>query len=102
MLDASLEIRKFCARKSRRSLNSDRKLTLALIKSIEIIGEAASKVSDEFQSSHPEIPWKSIIGMRNRLIHVYFDVNLDVLWNTVVEDIPPLLETLESTVQREL
>ncbi len=62
-----------------------------------IIGEAASKVMDvhaEFAQQHPEVPWRSMRGMRNRIAHGYFDIELNVVWNTVQEDLPALLKTL--------
>ncbi len=83
---------------SRGTLEQDRKLVLALIKCVEIVGEAASKVSGEFQAAHPEIPWAMIVGMRNRLIHVYFDIDLDRVWDTVTDDLPALAAKLESLV----
>ena len=65
-----------------------------------IIGEAASKVSPETET-HPELcdlPWRDIVGIRNRLIHVYFDVDLDILWATIQRDLPPLIRALESAL----
>ena len=75
-------------------------LTLSLIKSIEIVGEAASKVTQETRQAYPEIPWPDIIAMRNRLIHIYFDIDLDRVWDTVTDDIPPLINLLESALNR--
>jgi uncharacterized protein with HEPN domain len=75
-------------------------LALAIIKELEIIGEAAGKVSAEARATYPEIPWADIIGMRNRLIHGYFDIDPDLIWNTVNDDLDPLLEQLEAIVQR--
>lgn len=98
MLDAAKEARSFIQNKSRRSLDSDRKLELALVKCIEIIGEAANKVTDESRKELPQIPWANIIGMRNRLIHAYFDINRDILWTTVNEDLPALIAEVEKTV----
>ena len=95
MLDAIEEARSFVKNRSRESLDNDRQLVLALIKDIEIVGEAASRISDEAQSASPEIPWASIIGMRNRLIHAYFDINLDILWQTVNQDLPKLAAELK-------
>lgn len=63
-------------------------LTLALVKSIEIIGEATSKVTSETKAHYAQIPWPSIVAMRNRLIHAYFDVDLDRVWDTVTDDLP--------------
>lgn len=95
MLDAAKEARSFIKNEERASIEKDRKLVLALIKSIEIIGEAANKVTKECREGIPQIPWPNIINMRNRLIHVYFDINLDILWETVNVDIPGLIEKLE-------
>ena len=70
-------------------------LVLSLIKEVEIIGEAAHRVSDSTRDSLPSIPWADVIGMRHRLIHAYFDINLDVLWQTVVGDLPGLISSIE-------
>jgi uncharacterized protein with HEPN domain len=98
MLDAARETLSFIEGKSRIDLNTNRMLVLSLVKDVEIIGEAASKVSQETIEKIPQIPWAKIIGMRNRLIHAYFEVDLDVLWKTVIDDIPPLIEELEKVV----
>ncbi|MDO8724093.1 MAG: DUF86 domain-containing protein [Syntrophales bacterium] len=95
MLDAAREALSFAEGKSRRTLPSDRMLILALIKSIEIIGEAASTVTPETRQKYPGIPWRDIIAMRNRLIHVYFDIDLDRLWDTITDDLPKLIVDLE-------
>ena len=70
----------------------------AVVKAIEIIGEAASRVSKNMQSVHPQIPWAEIIGMRNRLVHGYGDIQLDVVWQTVQDDLPNLVAQLEPLV----
>ena len=62
---------------------------------VEIIGEAANRVPEDFQEDHPEIPWAQIIGMRNRLIHGYDDVDLNFLWSVVQDDLPGLIVQLE-------
>ena len=95
MLDAARDAVSFAAGKSRSDLDSDRMLVLSLVKSIEIIGEAASKVTEETRRTHPSLPWIDIIGMRNRLIHAYYDVDLDRVWDTVMADLPPLTSELE-------
>lgn len=99
MLDAAREAESFSQNKTRNSLDTDRKLALALVKCIEIIGEAAAQISSQSREALPQIPWADIIGMRNRLIHAYFDINLDILWNTVVEDLPPLVAELEKIAE---
>ena len=70
-----------------------------MVKAVEIIGEAASKTSKECHKNLPQIPWANIIGMRNRLIHAYFDVNLDILWKTITEDLPPLTSELKEILE---
>jgi uncharacterized protein with HEPN domain len=95
MLDAAREATLFAQNKTRVSLNANRMLILAIIKDIEIIGEAASKVTKECREQLSGIPWLNIISMRNRLIHGYFDINLDIVWQTVIQDLPPLIDELE-------
>ncbi len=95
MIDAANEALSFVADKRRADLDRDRKLVLALVKSIEIVGEAASKVSRELKTESPQIPWIDIAAMRNRLIHGYFDVNLDIVWQTVTQELRQLLEAMQ-------
>lgn len=99
MLDAAQEAAFFAQNKTRSSLDTDRQLVLSLVKSIEIIGEAAANVTAKCREDFPQIPWRDIISMRNRLTHVYFDINLDILWKTVVEDLPPLIAELGKVVE---
>jgi len=89
MLDAAREAETFLAHQPREALDADRKLVLALVKDIEIIGEAASRISTETRQKTPCIPWAQIVGMRNRLIHAYFDIDVDTVWKTVKDDLPP-------------
>ena len=96
MLDATEEALEFVRGKRRAHLESNRMLVLSLVKELEIIGEAAGKVSDEIRSQYGAIPWQDISGMRNRLIHAYFDIDLDVVWSTVTKDLPQLKAALES------
>lgn len=96
MRDAAQQAAAFLEGAIRASLDEDTKLVFALVRAIEILGEAASKISTELREEHPEIPWPLIVGMRNRLIHAYFDVDLDILWETVTEHIPPLIEQVEA------
>lgn len=101
MLDAAKEAVSFVQGKERKDLDQDRKLVLSLVHLVEIVGEAAGKVSKKFQESHPKIPWAVMIGMRNRLIHAYFDIDPDRVWDTVNEDIPLLIIELEKIVPRQ-
>ena len=95
MLEAAQKITQYADGKGRDSLDHDEVLQLALIRLVEIIGEAAARVSTEFQATHPEIAWSALKGMRNRLIHAYFKVDMDVLWETVTISVPALIEQLE-------
>ncbi len=73
-------------------------LVLALVKDIEIIGEAAYQISEATREQLRHVPWDDIIGMRHRLVHAYFDINLDILWQTVQEDIPALIAVVQPLV----
>jgi len=99
MLDAATQAESFAKGENRGSLENDRKLVFALLKAVEVIGEAASQVSKDTRKELPLIPWADIIGMRHRLIHAYFAINLDILWNTIVKDLPPLVGVLEEVLE---
>ena len=99
MLDAALEIQQYVESSKREDLDRDRKLVHSLVRLLEIIGEAGAQVSEELRASAPEIPWAVIIGMRNRLIHAYFSVNLDVVWRTSTEDIRPLVKEVQRLLE---
>jgi uncharacterized protein with HEPN domain len=96
MLDHAREACTLVYNKSREDLDSDRLLNLALVRLLEIIGEAASRISPEDRARYAGIPWPQIIGMRNRLIHGYDLVDFEILWQTVVVDLPALIDALES------
>jgi uncharacterized protein with HEPN domain len=80
MLDAARSAQEFATGRSRGDLATDKMLTFAVVRAIEILGEAASRISAETRLAEPSIPWAEIVAMRNRLIHAYFDVDLDILW----------------------
>ncbi len=73
----------------------------AVIRPLEIIGEAAGRVSEETRQSHPEIPWQQMIGMRNRLIHEYFRIDVEAVWDTVHKDLPELITLIEPLIPPE-
>lgn len=93
--DAAREAIQFAKGRSRADLDTDRMLSLALVRLLEIIGEAARAISPTYREGHPEIAWKKMVGMRDRLTHGYFDVNLDIVWETVTQDLPGLIGSLE-------
>jgi uncharacterized protein with HEPN domain len=98
MRDAAREALAFAAGKQRTDLDNDRQLALAILKCIEIVGEASAAISVETTSRYPEIPWRQIRGMRNRLIHGYYEIDLNVVWDTVTRNLDPLLAALERVV----
>jgi len=100
MLEHAREAVAMVAGKERERLRSERMLELALVRLIEIIGEAAARVSPQGQSEYSSIPWRQVVGMRNRLVHGYDRVDLDVLWDTIEEDLPPLIAELERVVAK--
>ncbi|MGH3897971.1 MAG: HepT-like ribonuclease domain-containing protein [Pseudonocardiaceae bacterium] len=97
MRDATEQALDFVAGRSRPDLDSDLMLALALTKLVEVIGEAAKQVSPETRARFPGVPWSDVARTRDRLVHHYFDIDLDVLWQTVTVDLPQLLTALDST-----
>jgi uncharacterized protein with HEPN domain len=95
MLDHAKEAVNLLSGKEKEVLARERVLELALVRLIEIVGEAANRLSIEDQSRYPSIPWREIVGMRNRLVHGYDAIDLDVLWDTVQVDLPQLIKELE-------
>jgi uncharacterized protein with HEPN domain len=100
MFEAANDALTFAKGRQRSELDRDRQLLLSIVKSIEIIGEAASKVSTSAQEKHSDIPWHAIITMRHRLVHGYFDIDHEVVWQTLLLDLPPLLGQLEAIMQQ--
>jgi uncharacterized protein with HEPN domain len=98
MLDAAREALDFVRGKTEHSVGEDRQLVLSLVKEIEIVGEAAGKVSEPTRQQLPQIPWSDIVDMRNHLIHVYFDIDVGVVWDTVSKDLPPLATALQDVL----
>ena len=86
---------------SRAAYDADENLRLALIHLIQVIGEAARQVSEEFSNGHPEIQWADIIGMRHKVVHDYLGVDEDIVWQVVTDDLPRLVTALEPLVPPE-
>jgi len=100
MLDHALEAVQMCVGRSRTDLDTARMLNLALVRLVEIVGEAANRVAEAGQEARPEIPWRQIIGMRNRIVHGYDRVDFNLLWDTIHHDFPPLIAKLKATLGR--
>ena len=101
MLVAAREAVAFTHGMSFAGFAGDRRSQLAILKSVEIVGEAASRVSAETKERNSDIPWREVVGMRNRLVHAYFDIDLRLVWDTVHDDVPALIAQLESLVPPE-
>jgi uncharacterized protein with HEPN domain len=80
-------------------LKSDKKTQYAVIRCLEVIGEAAKKIPDKSRTKYPAIPWQEISGMRDKLIHDYFGIDLETVWDTVHEDLTPLKNAVESLLE---
>ena len=83
----------------RQDLDLEQLPTLGLIRLLEVVGEAAGGVSAETQAAYPDVPWRKMIGLRHRLIHGYFNVNLDIVWDTIRAELPPLIHDLERVLE---
>jgi uncharacterized protein with HEPN domain len=88
MLDAASAAIEAGTRLQRSDLDDDLVAAMGFVKLMEIVGEAASGMTVEVRSGHPEFPWAKVVGMRHRLVHAYYDINLDVVWDTLSEDLP--------------
>ena len=79
----------------------DRMLNLALVRLMEVVGEAATRIPEEFRSRHPQVPWRDVADLRNRLLHGYDTVNFDILWTIIQDDLPPLIAQLEVIIEEQ-
>lgn len=99
MRDTVQEVVTLTQKKTHDDLLKDRVLNLALTRLLEVLGEAATRVPEEFRKKYTELPWQQVIGLRNRLIHAYDQVDLEILWEIVSEDLPPLSKQLSQIIQ---
>jgi len=95
MLDYARTARQLIDGRTREDLDNDQMLCLATTRAVEVIGEAARRVSSQTRTQFPEIPWSQIVGTRDRLVHAYDLVDLDVLWDILSLDLPPLITELQ-------
>lgn len=99
ILEAIDDASSFISGRARSDLDSDKMLRFALVRCVEIVGEAAGRLSDATRATSPGIPWAAIVGMRNRLVHAYFDVDTEIVWKTVTSELPALAEQLRPLLQ---
>ena len=95
MLDAAVEAVELIRGKTCADLDKDRVLSLALVRLLEIVGEAANRVTTPTRQQNPDIPWSQIVNLRHRLIHGYDTINMDILWKILTADLPTLIAQLE-------
>lgn len=98
MLDHAREAVEMTQDRSRTDLDTDRMLNLALVRLMEIVGEAAARVPEAFRSRYPQVPWRDVADLRNRLIHGYDTIDFDILWTIIQTDFPPLIEQLQGII----
>jgi uncharacterized protein with HEPN domain len=100
MLVAIERIESYVAGLDNAAFFADQKTIDAAVRNFEIIGEAANQLSDDFRLSHPDVPWSQVRGMRNRLIHDYAMVDVEILWQTIQHDLPSLKAALQRILER--
>ncbi len=98
ILDAVNEVKEFTQGMDFEAFINDKKTINAVVRSFEVIGEASKKIPEDVRNTYPTIPWKKMAGMRDKLIHEYFGVDLEILWKTVKESIPPLKESISNII----
>ena len=96
--DAVAKAEQFVAGMTYEQFAADEKTAFAVVRALEIVGEAARKIPESTQTRYTRVPWREMMGMRNILIHDYFGVNLHVVWNTVQNDLPPMKPQIERMI----
>jgi uncharacterized protein with HEPN domain len=100
MIEAAESACQFVSGRARGDLDTDQMLLFAVVRAIEIVGEAGSKVSAATRQSSGDVPWTLIISMRNRVVHAYFDIDHEIVWKTVTEELPELLPKLRALARK--
>ena len=101
MLDHAREAVEMVRHRTRAHLDTDRMLNLALVRLMEVVGEAAAQIPEDFRAHYPEVPWRDVADLRNWLIHGYDAVDFDILWAIIQGDLPPLIQHLETIIEHE-
>ena len=99
MVEAIEKIRRYVQGMDLDAFIEDERTSDAVVRNLEIIGEAAARLPEEFTGSHASIPWAQIVGLRNRIVHGYFGIDLSLVWNIITHDIPPLHAQLQNLLR---
>jgi uncharacterized protein with HEPN domain len=100
MRDAAMDASRYLQGRSRADFDSNSMLLRAVVHCLQVIGEAAARVTEQTRQRVPEIPWKKIVGMRHILVHAYYDIDADTVWRVAEEDLAPLHKSLAETLDR--
>ncbi len=101
MLNAARRIARRLREVDRQAFDDDEDLQIIAVHLIQIIGEAARNISDEFRAAHSDIPWREIVSMRHRIVHDYLNINAAKVWETATQDIPKLIAMIEPLIPPE-
>ncbi len=99
ILDSIEKVNQFIQDMNYMEFKQDDKTIYAVIRAIEILGEASKQIPKEMKRIFPDVPWREMAGMRDKLIHNYFGINIEVVWKTAIQDIPPLKPLIESIIK---
>jgi uncharacterized protein with HEPN domain len=100
IIDSAQEAVGFVEGFTRNDLDGNRMLQLSLVRCLEVVGEAAARLSKPLREANPHIPWAAMIGMRNRIVHAYFDIDIDLVWKTATEDLPEIVSKIVTILEK--
>jgi uncharacterized protein with HEPN domain len=101
MLENAVRAMQFTEGLNFEAFKKDEKTVYAVIRAVEIIGEATRNIPEDIRKKYPQIPWRDAADMRNKLVHRYFGINIEVIWQTINEDLPMLMDALQEIIRRE-
>lgn len=101
IMEMIADIRNFTKGMSYEDMDNDRKTLFAVIRCLEVLGEAVKKIPENIRNEYPKIPWQEIAGMRDKLIHEYFGVDIETIWDTIQDDLSPLQEAIDKIIKKD-
>jgi len=100
ILESIRLIKKYRGNLSKENLDNNQELKDSIVRRLEIIGEAVKNIPDDFKDKYPEVPWKKIAGLRDIIIHAYFNIDLDIMWDIIKEDLPDLKNKIKNILEK--